>query len=450
MTWGFQTCGPNEAMVVSGCCHRKPLLVPGGRTFVWPGVQYIQRLSLNTMTLTVTSPAVYTSQGVNITVTGIAQVKIQGQNEEMLLAACEQFLGKNEDEITQVALETLEGHQRAIMGSMTVEEIYRDRKKFSKAVFEVASSDLVNMGITVVSYTLKDIRDEEGYLKALGLARTAEVKRDARIGEAEARRDAQIKEAIAEEERMASRLLNDTEIAKAKRDFELKKAAYDVEVQTKKAEAELAYELQAAKTKQRIKEENMQIKVIERSQEIAIQAQEIDRREKELESSIRKPAEAEKFKLEKMAEAHKNRLIIEAEAEAEAIALKGEAEAYAIECKAKAEAEQMAKKADAWKEYKEAAMIDMMLQTLPKVAAEVAAPLSQTKKITMVASGDGEVGAGRLTGEVLDIMTRVPDMVNKMTGVDITNNMVAAGAGVGTRVSASSVSPSPAQRLRIR
>merc|ERR1712130_990153 len=275
-------------------------------------------------------------------------------------------------------------------------------------------------------------------------------KRDARIGEAEARRDATIKEAIAEEERMAARLLNDAEIAKAKRDFELKKAAYDVEVQTKKAEAELAYELQAAKTKQRIKEENMQIKVIERSQEIAIQAQEIDRREKELESSVRKPAEAEKFKLEKMAEAHKNRLVIEAEAEAEAIALKGEAEAYAIECKAKAEAEQMAKKADAWKEYKEAAMIDMMLQTLPKVAAEVAAPLSQTKKITMVSDGDGAVGAGRLTGEVLDIMGRVPDMVHKMTGVDITNNMAAAGAGVAPRVSGSSVSPSPAQRLRIR
>jgi len=436
--------------VVSGCCHRKPLLVPGGRTFVWPGIQYIQRLSLNTMTISVVSQGVNTSHGVSICVTGIAQVKIQGQNEEMLLAACEQFLGKNEDEIQQVALETLEGHQRAIMGSMTVEEIYRDRKKFSKAVFEVASSDLVNMGITVVSYTLKDIRDEEGYLKALGLARTAEVKRDARIGEAEARRDAQIKEAIAEEERMASRLLNDTEIAKAKRDFELKKAAYDVEVQTKKAEAELAYELQAAKTKQRIKEENMQIKVIERSQEIAIQAQEIDRRERELDSSVRKPAEAEKFKLEKMAEAHKNRIVIEAEAEAEALALKGEAEAYAIECKAKAEAEQMAKKADAWKEYKEAAMIDMMLQTLPKVAAEVAAPLSQTKKITMVSTGESEIGAGRLTGEVLDIMGRVPDMVNKMTGVDITNNMVAAGAGVGTRVSGNSVSPSPSQRLRIR
>lgn len=108
-------------------------------------------------------------------------------------------------------------------------------------------------------------------MKSLGMARTAEVKRDARIGEAEARADAQIKEAIAEEQRMASRFLNDTEIAKAQRDFELKKAAYDVEVQTKKAEAELAYELQAAKTKQRIKEEQMQIKVVERTQEIAVQ-----------------------------------------------------------------------------------------------------------------------------------------------------------------------------------
>merc|ERR1712110_264545 len=438
MTWGFQTCGPNEAMVVSGCCHRKPLLVPGGRTFVWPGIQYIQRMSLNTMTLTVTSPAVYTSQGVNITVTGIAQVKIQGQNEEMLLAACEQFLGKTEDEITQVALETLEGHQRAIMGSMTVEEIYRDRKKFSKAVFEVASSDLVNMGITVVSYTLKDIRDEEGYLKALGLARTAEVKRDARIGEAEARRDAQIKEAIAEEERMASRLLNDTEIAKAKRDFELKKAAYDVEVQTKKAEAELAYELQAAKTKQRIK-------VIERTQEIAIQSQEIQRRERELDSSVRRPAEAEKFKQEKLAEANRNKSIMEAEA----VALKGDAEAYAIEIKAKAEAEKMAKKADAWKEYKEAAMVDMMLQTLPKVAAEVAAPLSQAKKITMVSDGSGEVGAARITNEVLEVMVKVPDMVNRMTGVDVTNNLMMGGGGVRS-LSISSPAPASPRPVRIR
>lgn len=378
------------------------------------------------MTLQVDSPTVYTSQGVPISVTGIAQVKIQGQNEEMLLAACEQFLGKTESEIQHIALVTLEGHQRAIMGSMTVEEIYKDRKKFSKQVFEVASSDLVNMGITVVSYTLKDIRDEEGYLKSLGMARTAEVKRDARIGEAEARCDATIKEAIAEEQRMASVFLNDTDIAKARRDFELKKAAYDVEVQTKNAEAEMAYELQAAKTKQRIKEEQMQIKVVERTQEIAVQDQEIARRERELEATVRRPAEAEKYRLEKIAEANNKKVQLEAEAEAEAIRLQGQAMAFAIEAKAKAEAEQMAKKAEAFKEYKDAAMMEMILDVLPKVAAEVAAPLSQTKKITMVSSGNGDVGAAKLTQEVFTIVSKVPELVKTMTGVEISKSVYAA------------------------
>jgi len=399
------------------------MLVPGGRVFVWPGIQKIQRLSLNTITLMVESPNVYTQLGVAISVTGVAQVRIQGQNMEMLETACQQFLGKNESEIRRIALETLEGHQRAIMGNMTVEEIYKDRKKFSKAVFEVASSDLIHMGISVVSYTLKDIRDEEGYLKALGMARTAQVKRDARIGEAQARRDATIKEARAEEERMRSRYENDIEIAKAQRDFELKKAAYDQEVRTKTATSDLAYELQAAKTKQRIKEEQMQIKVVERTQQINVQEQEIIRRERELDATIRKPAEAEKYRLEKIAEAQRIRITLEAEASAEAVKMKGDAEAFAIEAKAKAEAEQMARKADAWKDYQEAAMVDMVLETLPKITAEVAAPLAQTKKLVMVSSGKGEIGASKITNEVLDIVTNLPKMVESITGVDISKSM---------------------------
>jgi flotillin len=378
------------------------------------------------MTLTIESPQVYTQLGVAISVTGIAQVKIQGQNEEMLAAACQQFLGKDENDIRRIAQETLEGHQRAIMGNMTVEEIYKDRKKFSKAVFEVASSDLVNMGISVVSYTLKDIRDDEGYLKSLGMARTAQVKRDARIGEAEARQAAGIKEAQAEEQRMASRYINDIEISKAQRDFELKKAAYDQEIQTKKAQSDLAYDLQAAKTKQRIKEEQMQVAVVERTQQIHVQEQEIIRKERELEAQIRKPAEAEKFQLEKLAEANRNRVIMEAEAQAEAVRVKGEAEAYAIEAKAKAEAEQMAKKADAWKDYQDAAMVDMILETLPKIAAEVAAPLAQTQKVTLVSTGKGDIGAAKLTGEILEIVERLPKVVETMTGIDIGKSMKAA------------------------
>merc|ERR1712029_1056595 len=331
--------------------------------------------------------------------------------------------GKESHEIQRICLETMEGHQRAIMGNMTVEEIYRDRKTFSEKVFEVASKNLYEMGISVISYTLKDIRDEVGYLASLGQAQTAQVKKNAIVGEAEAKRDATIATAEAEKKRMEAKLLNDTEIAMSKRNFELKKATYDTEVNTAKAEAEMAYSLQAAKVQARIKEEEMQVKVVERQQNIAIQEQEILRKEKELDSKVRKPAEAEKFKLEKLAEAEKLRLILEAEAEAEAVALRGEAEAYAIEVKAKAEAEQMNKKAEAFKEYKEAALVEMMLKVLPQVAAEVSGPISQTKKITMVATGDGPIGANKMTQEVLDIMSSPPDTVKKMTGVDLTSAM---------------------------
>merc|ERR1712038_2181841 len=252
---GIVTCGPNEALVISGMGQGgKPNFITGGRALVFPCIQTVQRIPLNTMTLEVHSPRVYTSQGVPISVIGTAQVKINGSKTEMLEYAAEQFGGKPPHEILRICLETMEGHQRAIMGNMTVEEIYRDRQTFSQKVFNVASVDLHNMGISVISYTLKDIRDEVGYLASLGQARTAQVKRDALIGEAEAKRDATIAEALAEEQRMESKLINDTEIARSKRDFELKKASYDTEVNTAKAEAEMAYGLQAAKVQAKIKE----------------------------------------------------------------------------------------------------------------------------------------------------------------------------------------------------
>merc|ERR1712223_603314 len=211
--------------------------------------------------------------------------------------------GKSVDEILRICLETMEGHQRAIMGNMTVEEIYRDRKTFSQNVFDVASQDLYTMGIMVVSYTIRDVSDDVGYLASLGQARTAQVKRDAIIGEAEAKKDSTIAEAYADEQRMEAKLKNDTEIAKSKRDFELNKATYDTEVNTAKAEAEMAYGLQEAKVRSKIKEEEMQVKVVERQQNISIQEQEIMRKEKELDSKVKKPAEAEKYRLEKIAEA---------------------------------------------------------------------------------------------------------------------------------------------------
>jgi len=420
---GFETCGPNEAMVVSGLCHDTPVMIPGGRIWVWPVIQRIQRISLNTMTLQITSDHVNTKQGVPISCVGVAQVKIESRNQTMLSTACTHFLGKSEETIRNIALETMEGHQRAIMGQMTVEEIYRDRKAFSVKVFEVASTDLLNMGIFVVSYTLKDIRDRDGYLKALGMGRTAQVKRDARIGEATAKMESTIKEAEAEQRRMMSKFENDTLIAEAKREYDLRKAANDQEVQTQKAISDLARALQDAKTKQQVKNEEMKIKIVERTRQIELQEQEILRREKELQATVMKPAEAERYKLEKLADAEKQKKVLEAEAEAESIRVRGEAKAFAIQEKAKAEAEQMRKKAEAWKMYQDAAMVDMVLNCLPKVAAEVAAPLTKTKKVTMVSSGGGEIGAAKLTGEVLDVVNRLPNLVESMTGVKLSQTL---------------------------
>jgi len=425
---GIVTCGPNEALIISGMFQgSKPTMITGGRSIVCPCIQTVQRIPLNTMTLSIDSPRVYTAQGVPISVVGTAQVKIQGSNDEMLAAAAEQFGSKTETEIMYVARETLEGHQRAIMGNMSVEEIYRDRKTFSTKVFEVASQDLVNMGMTVISYTLKDVKDDVGYLASLGQTRTAQVQRDATIGEAEAKKESTMAESKADEQRMEAKLFNDTEMARAKRDYELKKAAYDTETNTANAEAQMAYSLSAAKVQAKIKEEEMQVKVVERAQQISIAEQEIQRNEKLLDSTVRKPAEAEKYRLEKIAEAQRQKMVLEAEALAEATALKGEAEAYAIEVKAKAEAEQMAKKADAWKEYQEAALVDMMLQVLPKVAAEVSAPIAQCNKITMVSDGTGSIGAANVTKEILTIMESLPETVKKMTGVDISNKVSIRG-----------------------
>eukprot|EP00127_Corallochytrium_limacisporum_P005688 Clim_evm67s210 gene=Clim_evmTU67s210 len=425
---GFETSGPDECMVVSGMCHSQPAVITGGRVYVFPCVQRIQRLSLNVMTLNINSPRVYTQMGVPISVSGVAQVKIEGQYQDMLRSAIQQFLGKTVEEIQRVALETLEGHQRAIMGTMTVEEIYQDRQKFATAVFQVASTDLSNMGITIVSYTIKDVKDEQGYLRALGAKRVAEVQRDARIGTAEAQRDAKIREAKANEQKMINKFKNDTEIAEAKRNYELKDAVYKQEMNTKAADAKLAYNLQAAKNQQRIAEEEMQIKVVERMKQIEVETQEIARRDRELESTVKKPALAEKYRLETIAKGEARKMVFEAEAKAETIRQKGEANAFAIREKAKAEAAALDKKAEAYEQYGQAAIVDMVLQQLPKVAAEIAAPLCEANKITMVSSGGGDIGASKLTGEIMDIMTKLPESLNSMIGIDLSEKMRATAS----------------------
>ncbi len=421
---GFHKSGPNEALIVSGG-WKVPKIVVGGRTFVFPILQEVRVLSLEVMTLAVVTHNVYTKEGVAVSVDGVAQVKVSS-TQDAIRVASEQFLGRDLDEVGNVALQTLEGHQRAILGTMTVEQIYQDRETFAKHVREVAATDMANMGLVIVSFTIKDIRDEDGYLDALGVRRTAEVKRDAKIGEAEAERDAGIRSAQAEQAREAARFQAETEIANSEREFKTQKASYDKEVNARTAEAELAYQLQEAKTKQAIRQEELQIDVVERQKQIEVQEQEIVRREKELVATVKRPAEAEKYRLETIAEGEKARIVIEAEAKAEAIRLRGQAEADAIRARGLAEAEAMARKAEAWKEYGQAALIQQLFETLPEVASAVAQPLAKTDRIVVIGGGgsnsDG-VGTSKITQDVANTIAQLPEIVESLTGIDLIGSL---------------------------
>ena len=413
-----------------------PRVMVGGRMFVLPIVQIAQMLSLEVMTIPINTARVYTKEGVSVSVDGVAQVKV-GRSENAIRTAAEQFLGKTVTEIAEVALQTLEGQQRAILGTMTVEDIYRDRVAFAEQVRDVAATDMTNMGLEIVSFSIRDIQDEQGYLEALGVRRTAEVKRDAAIGAAEAERDAGIKEAQADQQRQAAKFAADTAIALSERDFQTEKAAYDQEVNARRAEAELAYPLQEAKTRQRIRAEESQVEVVERQKQIEVQEQEVARREKELDATVRRPAAADRFKLETLAEGERARVVAEARAEAESITLRGEAdasaivargqaEAEAIRAQGLAEAEAMTKKADAWKEYGQAAMIQQLFESLPQVASAVAQPLAKTDSIVVISNG-GESGAGagasKVTQDVSNTIAQLPALVEALTGVDLISTL---------------------------
>lgn len=191
MVWAsrYTKVGPNHVLIVSGRNHRVTgadgivssrgfRIVKGGGTFIIPVVEKADILSLELLTIDVQTPEVYTSKGVPVKVDGVAQIKVKG-DDISIATASEQFLSKGVDDIKNIAMQTLEGHLRAILGTMTVEEIYQNRDAFASKVQEVAAGDMANMGLSIVSFTIRDIRDTQGYLDALGKPRIAQVKRDA-------------------------------------------------------------------------------------------------------------------------------------------------------------------------------------------------------------------------------------------------------------------------------
>ena len=446
----YTKVGPNQVLIVSGKKHRYAdpdgtvktrgfRIVKGGGTFVYPVVEKVDILSLELLTIDVQTPEVYTSKGVPVKVDGVAQIKVKGDDVSIATAA-EQFLGKNTDEIRNIATQTLEGHLRAILGTMTVEEIYQNRDAFASKVQEVAAGDMANMGLGIVSFTIRDIRDTQGYLDALGKPRIAQVKRDAQIAQAEADRDAMIKSSQATQAGQEAKFAADSKIAEAQRDYQSNVAQYQAAVNQKKAEADLAYDLQKFKTGQLVKAEEVQVQIIEKQKQIELQQQEILRKQRELEAMVQKPADAERYKVETLANARKFQLETEAAgtasaakatgfanadvakatglAEAEANKARGLAEAAIIEAQGKATASAMQQKAESFKQYNEAAVIDLIVRVLPEIAGKISEPLSKTERMVIINNGNGTGGgASKITGDVTQIISQLPPVLEALTGV---------------------------------
>src|SRR5437773_9615323 len=414
-------------------------IVKGGGTFVIPIIEKIDLLSLELLTIDVQTPEVYTSKGVPVRIDGVAQIKVKGDDISIATAA-EQFLSKGVDDIKNIATQTLEGHLRAILGTMTVEDIYQNRDAFASKVQEVAAGDMANMGLSIVSFTIRDIRDSQGYLDALGKPRIAQVKRDAQIAQAEADRDAMIRSSAATQAGQEAKFAADSKIAEAQRDYQSNVAQYQAAVNQKKAEADLAYDLQKFKTGQLVKAEEVQVQIIEKQKQIELQQQEILRKQRELEAMVQKPADAERYKVETLANARKFQLETEAAgsasatkatgfanadvakatgiAEAEANKARGLAEAAIIEAQGTAQAEAMKRKAESFKQYNEAAVIEMIMRILPEIAGKISEPLSKTERMVIINNGNGNGGgASKITGDVTQIISQLPPVLEALTGV---------------------------------
>lgn len=423
ITW--KKAPQDKAIVVTGLKRR---VISGRGGFVVPFFEQTNKISLENMKVEIKTHESLDKNGVPIDTDGVAIIKVNSQPSSVLLAM-EQFNTGREKETIEVMKSTvqdvLEGKLREIVSKMSIEEIYKDREMFANEVENVAKSDLEKMGLEIKTFTIRDIDDTKGYLTALGAKQIAEVKKNAAIAEAEAKREEMQKTAEAKRLGMAAQIMAEAQIAEATKDKELKIQSYKEEEKKAQAKADFAYEVEQNIVHKRVVETLKDAELFEEQRQTEIAEQQVRKTEKELESTVKKVAEAEKYKAEQAAEAERFMLIKRAEAEAETIKIKGQAEADAIravgEANAaamKAEAEAMKKKAEAYKEYGEAAIIQMLAEKLPEIAKNIAEPISKTEKMVIIDNG-GQGGASRVSRNVTSIISELPEVINSLTGIDL-------------------------------
>jgi flotillin len=365
-----------------------------------------------------------------VTVEAVAQIKVKSDPESILTAA-EQFLTKPPQEREALIRLVMEGHLRGIIGQLTVEEIVKQPEMVAERMRSTCADDLTKMGLEVISFTIKEVRDKNEYITNMGRPDVARIKRDADVANAEAERDTAIRRAVAtreaavakaqaDQERVLAETLSQTKQAEAQRDLEVKKALYLQAVKSQQAQADKAYDIQSNIMTQQVRAEEVTILQVQKEHEVKVQEAEIQRRDRELTATVLKAAEFERKRIETLAEAEKLRLTTEAEGHAAAIRAQGEAEAEIIFKKGEAEAKAMNVKAEAFQEYNQAAVIDKLLTGLPEVVKALAAPLANVDKITVISTGNGDAaGLYKVTGDLTKMAAQVPALFETLSGMPL-------------------------------
>jgi flotillin len=438
----YRKAGPHQALVVYG--FRGTRIVKGHGTVIFPMVESCRELSLELMSFDVAPKQdLYTKQGVAVTVEAVAQIKVKSDPESVQTAA-EQFLTKSDQEREALIRLVMEGHLRGIIGQLTVEEIVKQPEMVADRMRSTCAEDMNKMGLEVISFTIKEVKDQNEYITNMGRPDVARIKKDADVATAEAERDTAIKraeaqraaavaKAQADQERVLAETLSLAKQAEAERDLSVKKAQYLELVKRQQATADKSYEIQTNVMQQQVIAESVKIHRVEKENEISVQDAEIQRRERELIATVLKPAEIERQRIETLANAEKQRLIFEADGHAAAIRAQGEAEADVIFKKGEAEAKAMNVKAEAYQEYNQAAVIDKLLTGLPEVVKALAAPLANVDKITIVSTGNGDTaGMNKITGDIAKMAAQVPTLFETLSGMKI-SDLLGKVRGIGQK-----------------
>ncbi len=422
----FRKAGPHQALIVYG--FRGTRVIKGRGTVIFPMLETARELSLELMSFDVApTQDLYTRQGVAVTVEAVAQIKVKSDPESITTAA-EQFLTKTDQDREALIRLVMEGHLRGIIGQLTVEEIVKQPEMVGDRMRSTCASDMSKMGLEVISFTIKEVRDKNDYIANMGRPDIARIKRDADVAGAEAERDTAIRRAqasreaavataLADQERVLAQTLSLTKQSEAQRDLDIKKAEYLETVKRQQAQADKAYEIQTNIMQQQVIVEQVKIQQVEREQSILVQDAEIQRVERELIATVLKQAEIERRRIETLASAEKQRLISEAEGRASAIRTEGEAEASITFLKGEAEAKAMNVKAETYQHWNQAAVIDKLISTMPEVVRALAAPLEHVDKITIVSTGGDTAGMNKVTGDLTKMAAQVPALFETLSGI---------------------------------